>query len=66
MGDLDIVSLFSQFLFPSAAYVGLFWWMIKSNEIHREEVKELTSAIERNTETQARLAVMIDERLPKA
>jgi hypothetical protein len=61
----DITAIFSQFAFPAAAYIGLFWWMIRSNEMHREETKELTKVIEANTEAVARMSVMIDERLPK-
>lgn len=61
----DITTIFSQFAFPAAAYIGLFWWMIKSSEMHREETKELTKVIEQNSEAVARLSVMIEERLPK-
>lgn len=61
----DITNIFSQFAFPAAAYIGLFWWMIRSNELHREETKELTRVIEANTEAVAKLSVMMDERLPK-
>lgn len=61
----DITTIFSQFAFPAAAYIGLFWWMIKSTELHREETKELTKVIEQNSEAVARLSVMIEERLPK-
>lgn len=59
------LNVFSQFAFPAAAYIGLFWWMIKSSEMHREETKELTKVIEQNSEAVARLSVMIEERLPK-
>lgn len=59
------LNVFSQFAFPAAAYIGLFWWMIKSSEMHREETKELTKVVEQNSEAVARLSVMIEERLPK-
>lgn len=61
----DITTIFSQFAFPAAAYIGLFWWMIKSSEMHREETKELTKVIEQNSEAVAKLSVMIEERLPR-
>ena len=61
----DITTIFSQFAFPAAAYIGLFWWMIKSTELHREETKELTKVIEQNSEAVAKLSVMIEERLPR-
>lgn len=61
----DITTIFSQFAFPAAAYIGLFWWMIKSTEMHREETKELTRVIEQNSEAVAKLSVMIEERLPR-
>ena len=61
----DITTIFSQFAFPAAAYIGLFWWMIKSSEMHREETKELTKVIEQKSEAVAKLSVMIEERLPR-
>lgn len=62
----EIVSVFGQFAFSVAAYIGMFWWMVRSSEMHKEETKELTKVIEANSEAVARLAVMIEERLPKS
>ena len=62
----EIVSVFGQFTFSVAAYIGMFLWMVRSSEMHKEETKELTKVIEVNSEAVTRLSVMIEERLPKA
>lgn len=45
----NIVSIISSVGFPIAAALGLFWYMTKQDENHKEEVKELRQAIENNT-----------------
>lgn len=45
----DILSAISTLGFPIAAYVGLFWYMMKKDEQHKEEINLLSQAVQNNT-----------------
>ena len=42
----DIISTLG---FPMAAYVALFWYMMRKDADHKEEVTQMTEAIKNNT-----------------
>ena len=35
--------------FPIVAYGGMFWYMLKKDETHKEETSQLRTSIENNT-----------------
>lgn len=35
--------------FPIVACIGIFWYMMKQDERHSEEIKELREVVEKNT-----------------
>lgn len=45
----DAVTVISTLGFPIAMCCALFWYMIKSNKDHKEEVDKLRTALENNT-----------------
>lgn len=50
MEVLEVVGQFiSSYGFPIVACVAMFWYMNKEREAHQQEVKELTSALNDNT-----------------
>lgn len=44
-----IIQLVGSLGFPIVACVALFWFMIKSNEQHKEEINKLSEALNNNT-----------------
>lgn len=44
-----ISQIISNLGFPIAVCVGLFWYIMKQNESHKEETERLRTAIENNT-----------------
>lgn len=44
-----LISIIGSVGFPIVAYLGIFWYMIKQNERHTEEIKTMTDAINNNT-----------------
>lgn len=69
---MDIATLIGQYVFPIVACVAMGWyvkdqgdkWRDQLNEVmkqHREEVKEITSAITNNTLVIQRLVDLIDK-----
>ena len=44
-----ITQLVGSLGFPIVACVALFWFMIKSNEQHKEEMNKLSEALNNNT-----------------
>lgn len=44
-----IIQLVGSLGFPIVACVALFWFMIKSNEQHKEEMNKLSEALNNNT-----------------
>lgn len=45
MDNATISSLITSVGFPIAMCVALFWYMIKQNELHAEETKNITNVI---------------------
>ena len=44
-----ISQIISNLGFPIAVCVGLFWYIMKQSEAHKEETERLRTAIENNT-----------------
>lgn len=44
-----IIQLVGSLGFPIVACAALFWFMIKSNEQHKEEMNKLSEALNNNT-----------------
>ena len=44
-----ITQIISNLGFPIAVCVGLFWYIVKQSEAHKEETEKLRTAIENNT-----------------
>lgn len=57
-----IAQLIGTLGFPIVATCALFWWNMKQEERHREEVKQLADAIENNTKA----LIVLSERLGDA
>lgn len=49
MEMMDITQIVSTVGFPIAAYVAMFWYMIKQSERHKEEMDALKEALNANT-----------------
>ena len=45
----DILTAVSTVGFPIVAYGGLFWYINKSEQAHRDEVNKLSEAVNNNT-----------------
>lgn len=45
----DVLSAISTLGFPIAAYVGLFWYMMRKDEQHKAEIDLLSQAVQNNT-----------------
>ena len=45
----DVVNIITSVGFPIVAYGALFYYMVKKDKDHKEEVMTLTKAIENNT-----------------
>lgn len=50
-----ITTLISSVGFPIVVSIGLFWYIIKSNEQHKEEMQKLADAVNNNTLTMQKL-----------
>lgn len=49
MEMLDITQVISTVGFPIAAYVAMFWYMIKQTDAHKEEMETVKEALNANT-----------------
>lgn len=49
MEMMDITQIVSTVGFPIAAYVAMFWYMIKQSESHKEEMDTVKEALNANT-----------------
>lgn len=49
MEMLDITQVISTVGFPIAAYVAMFWYMIKQSDNHKEEMESVKEALNANT-----------------
>lgn len=56
-----IVQLVSGLGFPIAAYVGLFWYIVKQDERHKAEMDKLSEAVNNNTLAITKLAAAMEE-----
>ena len=45
----DIAEIVSMVGFPIAAYIAMFWYMIKQSESHKEEMDSIKEALNANT-----------------
>lgn len=52
----EIVSVISSVGFPIVAYGAMFWYMVKQNHDHKEEMNELRNSLENNTIALTKLA----------
>lgn len=61
---LDIME-FSQIIstigFPIAAYVAMFWYMIKQTDAHKEEMNAIKEALNANTAALIELRAFLDK-----
>lgn len=57
----EIITAVSSLGFPIVMCGALFWYQIKSNEEHREEIDRLRSALENNTIALAKLCDKLDK-----
>lgn len=57
----EIITAVSSLGFPIVMCGALFWYQIKSNEEHREEVDRLRSALENNTIALTKLCDKLDK-----
>lgn len=51
-----ITTLIGTIGFPIAAYCALFWYMIKQNKDHKDEITHLCDVVDKNTDAIQRLA----------
>lgn len=49
MEMMDITQIVSTVGFPIAAYVAMFWYMIKQTDAHKEEMETVKEALNANT-----------------
>lgn len=49
MDITQIGTLIGTLGFPIVACIGIFWYMMKQDERHSEEIKELREVVEKNT-----------------
>ena len=57
----EIMQAISMVGFPIVAYGGMFWYMIRLNDNHKEEIALLRGTIEDNTRAINGLKEAIDE-----
>lgn len=50
MDMTELTQIISTVGFPIAAYVAMFWYMIKQTEAHKEEMDSVKEAINANTQ----------------
>ena len=51
----EIITLVNSLGFPIAAYIGLFWYIVKSDKQHKSEMDKMSEAINNNTNALIRL-----------
>ena len=49
MEMMDISQIISTVGFPIAAYIAMFWYMIKQTDAHKEEMETVKEALNANT-----------------
>lgn len=58
----EVISAISTLGFPICAYLGLFWYIVKSEERHKEEMNKMAEAINNNTLALTRLEAAVERR----
>lgn len=58
----ELINAIGTLGFPIVACGALFWQLNKTNENHKEEVKQLTTAIENNTIALTKIAERMDDK----
>lgn len=56
-----IIEAVSNLGFPIACVVALFWYLNKERESHKEEMNQITQALNANTTAIEKLYVLIDK-----
>ena len=49
MEMMDLTQIISTVGFPIAAYIAMFWYIIKQSESHKEEMDTVKEALNANT-----------------
>ena len=49
MDITNMSQLISSIGFPIAAYIGLFWYIIKQDTNHKEEISKISDTVDNNT-----------------
>lgn len=62
MNIQDLTTLLSNYAFPIAACVALFWKMEKDRAEHKEEMVKITEALNNNTLVIQRLSDRLEDR----
>lgn len=57
----EIVGIISSVGFPIVAYGAMFWYMVKQNTDHKEEMNNLRETLENNTIALTKLADAMDD-----
>lgn len=57
----EVLQAISTLGFPIAAYVGLFWYMMKKDEQHKAEIDLLSNAVQNNTIVMTEIRDRLDE-----
>ena len=55
----ELLQAISMVGFPIVAYGGMFWYMIKLNDSHKEEIKALQSSLDLNTQVLSELKEVV-------
>lgn len=56
----NIATLVSQFGFPIACCVAMFWFISKQESRHRDEIEAMTKALNNNTQVVAQMSTKLD------
>lgn len=62
MNPNDITTLIGTVGFPIVAYGAMFWYMVKQNQSHKEEMDKMAQALNNNTIALQKLTDKFDER----
>ena len=62
MNPNDLTTLIGTVGFPIVAYGAMFWYMVKQNQSHKEEIDKMAQALNNNTIALQKLTDKFDER----
>lgn len=66
---METVNMITQVIgslgFPIVCCVALFWKLVKTDELHKEEMKAMTEALDNNTKALTTLATKLEVRINK-